>query len=555
MVAGRRPLFINPDARRWKSSPRVDLDEVYHFHKNFPGYKPSDLIPLDDLAAELGIGKLYIKYEGERLGLPSFKILGASWGTYQAILRRYRLPQGSDFETIRVKTAQEKVMLTAATDGNHGRAVARLGRLFNLPVNIYVPAGMDSQTISNIEEEGAIVIDTGKAYDAAITDAAEAAKKSGSLLIQDCAFEGYEEVPQWIVDGYTTCLWEIDNQLGQQTADMVIVPSGVGSLAQAVVSHYRREGSGSTVLAVEPDTAACLWKSLKEDQSTPIETTATIMAGLDCGTVSTTAWPALRSGTSACATVSDYEAHQATEALRAQGIHAGPCGAAGLAALRRLNAHDRQALEIGKDSVVVLLGTEAGRPYETPRDVRVESPENLTKLLVDIHSEGLSQGRAAGSLEISAAQYIMAWLEHRDIECHLLKKESGQPSVMGMVKGSGPDPRKTLVLKASLEVKLSQGGCLAAKMIALARARDLALRGNVVLIAGSEGTGREVEAYSLAAGSPADSTDLRQSTAMSEVGSEADSDCQELLQEVGLQPCGGLQRWEQYEMAEMGVLG
>ena len=196
MATHRRPVYINPGAQQWTSTPRANLDEIYTFHQGFPGYRPSELISLEDLAEELGIGKIYLKHEGDRLGLPSFKILGASWGTYQAILRRYQLPQGSDFEAVRAKTAQQKVLLTAATDGNHGRAVARLGRIFDLPVNIYVPACMESDAIANLEQEGARVINTGKPYDAAIMDAAEAAKAADGLLIQDCAFEGYEEVPQ-----------------------------------------------------------------------------------------------------------------------------------------------------------------------------------------------------------------------------------------------------------------------------------------------------------------------------------------------------------------------
>src|SRR4051812_22351778 len=129
---------------------------------------------------------------------------------------------------------------------------------------------------------------------------------------------------QWIVDGYLTMLREVDLQLQGEQANLVIAPVGVGSFAQAVVSHFRREGSSTSVMAVEPDTAACLWKSLARGELTPQRTTPTIMAGLDCGTPSSIAWPLLRAGVEASVTVSDFESHQSALYLQSLGISAGP---------------------------------------------------------------------------------------------------------------------------------------------------------------------------------------------------------------------------------------
>jgi threonine dehydratase len=161
---------------------------------------------------------------------------------------------------------------------------------------------------------------------------------------------------------------EIDEQLGDQKPDLVIVPVGVGSLAQSVVSHYKALGQHSKVLTVEPDTAACLNESLTKGAPVALETTIpTIMEGLNSGTVSSNAWPVLQAGVDASLTISDDEAHEACCLLQSLSVSAGPCGAAPLAALRRLASSDKVALGLDKSSVVVLLCTEGHREYNVPK--------------------------------------------------------------------------------------------------------------------------------------------------------------------------------------------
>ena len=159
---------------------------------------------------------------------------------------------------------------------------------------------------------------------------------------------------------------EIDIQLKGETADIIVAPVGVGSFAQSVVSHCRRQAGLTTVMTVEPEAAACLWESLQKSESVSIDTSHTIMSGLNCGTVSTIAWPILKAGVGASLTVAENEAHQAVIDLEKCGVKAGPCGASGLAALRRLSPQDRAALGVGPDSVCVLLCTERSRPYDPP---------------------------------------------------------------------------------------------------------------------------------------------------------------------------------------------
>lgn len=197
----RRPLYINKDACAWRhpvdaSSPR---EPVRRFHQAMPGYSPTPLISLKDVAAELGVRSVCVKFEGSRLGLPSFKILGASWATFRALTTKLGLPLESDLQTLKsaLRDAATPMVLYAATDGNHGRAVARLGAMLGLSVWIYVPRGLSQTTIQLIRGEGATVDEIDGSYDFAVQMAfTDAEKAPGGILIGDTAFDGYEEIPK-----------------------------------------------------------------------------------------------------------------------------------------------------------------------------------------------------------------------------------------------------------------------------------------------------------------------------------------------------------------------
>lgn len=243
---------------------------------------------------------------------------------------------------------------------------------------------------------------------------------------------------------------EVDEQLGDQKPNLAIAPVGVGSFAQSVVSHYKSPGrTPSSVLTVEPDTAACLYKSLRKGEPVAIDTTFTIMTGLDCGTVSSNAWPILKAGVDASVTVSDYEAHEAREILASQGIDAGPCGSASLAALRRLTSSDKQAIGLDEASVVVLFCTEGSREYPVPRKVSIDDATSLVQTLVQINSSIPGTGTPPGPGEVKIARYITSWLEHRDIETHWLEPTPGRPSVIGVVRGTGGG--KSLMLNGHMD--------------------------------------------------------------------------------------------------------
>jgi diaminopropionate ammonia-lyase len=333
--------YSMPAAREWTCPPSPG--EAYAFHQSLPGYSPTPLVPVPELAAELRVGQVLVKDESSRLGLPAFKILGASWACRQVLQRR------------------PGAILVTATDGNHGRAVARMAAHFGVEATVFVPEVMLPAIAARITDEGAKVVWVDGDYDDTVREAAAfTADQPGRALVQDTAWAGYEQVPAWIVQGYQTLLDEIDTQLGG-APDLVAVPVGVGSLAEAVVRHYRRPAAAHpSVLSVEPDTAACVLASLTAACPTTVPTAATVMAGLNCGTVSSSAWPVLRAGCDAAVAVSDQDALRAVADLGRLGVCSGPSGAATLAGARAALTEPgrRAALGLDKDAVVVLLSTE-----------------------------------------------------------------------------------------------------------------------------------------------------------------------------------------------------
>lgn len=344
------------------------------FHQSLPGYTPTPLRPAPGLAGTAGVGRCLVKDESGRLGLPAFKVLGASWAANCALsARRGDLPADS-LADLQDRIGVDRPTLVTASDGNHGRALAWLARLLGLPARVYLPAGVTFAAEQAIRSESADVRFVGGTYDEAVALAAAGCDDADDqVLVQDTSWPGYTETPRCVVDGYRTLFAEIDDQLGGDTADLVVVPTGVGSLLQAALEHYRSPGRRNrpAVLAVEPVTAACVTRSLAAGTPIAVDTSApTIMAGLNCGSVSANAWPVIRYGLDAAVGVTDDHARAAMTELAQAGIPAGPCGAAALAGLHAVTADlaRRHQLRLGPDSTVVLVSTEgvAANPISGP---------------------------------------------------------------------------------------------------------------------------------------------------------------------------------------------
>jgi diaminopropionate ammonia-lyase len=313
-------------------------------HRRLPGYTPTPLVPLPVFARRFGLGSLHLKDESRRLGLPAYKVLGASWATIRLLEERHPALGGwRDIADLRQRLAElPRLRLVSATDGNHGRGVARVARWLGFEAEIYVPAGTKGPRIEGIESEGGRVIEVPGTYDETVARAA-AVEGPDVLLIQDHGWPGYERVPGLVAEGYATIFAEIDAELaarGEAAPEVVLVQIGVGTLASAVVYHYRRPGleTWPRLVGVEPMGAACALRSIEAGSPVLLEAgaDASIMAGLNCGAPSSAAWPAMRDGIDAFVAVEDEQARAAMRLLAGAGVVSGESGAAGLAGLLEL---------------------------------------------------------------------------------------------------------------------------------------------------------------------------------------------------------------------------
>ena len=288
------------------------------FHRSLPGYAPTPVRELAQVAQELGLAAVLLKDESARLGLPSFKVLGASWAVERALAEQ-----------------PEVHTLVAASAGNHGRAVARVARMRGLAARVFLPARSARDRRDAIAGEGAGVVVVDGDYEDAVALAAAAGAEPGHLELADVGASG---PAAWVIEGYATLFEEAAEQAG---FDVLLVPVGVGSLAAAAVNFAAPRGI--RVVGVEPETAACLTASLAAGEPVTVPTPGTSMAGLDCAEVSAAAWPVLRGGVDTTVTVSDPEVHAAMRELAAAGLAIGDSGAAPLAALRKLAGLDATA--------------------------------------------------------------------------------------------------------------------------------------------------------------------------------------------------------------------
>lgn len=334
------------------------------FHRRLPGYAPTPLVAAPALAAELGLEALWVKDESRRMGLPAFKIMGASWAVYRAVQAAYAertgRPLGEWGSTDELAAALKPVRpltLACATDGNHGRAVARMARLLGFAARIYVPTDMAPARIAAIAGEGADVVVHDGTYDEAVARSAEDAG-ADTLVISDTSWPGYEEVPRWVIEGYATIFWEVEDELarlGHAPPDLVAVQIGVGALAAAVVRQFRQPEApvDAFILGVEPTHAACALASVEAGELVEVPGPHdSIMSGLNCGIPSPLAWPFVSGGIDAFIAIDDERTRAAMRALHRAGITAGECGAAGLAGLTTW--HERFGGDLrGKRALVI----------------------------------------------------------------------------------------------------------------------------------------------------------------------------------------------------------
>jgi diaminopropionate ammonia-lyase len=350
-----RGVLSNPLLDRAAMTP--GRDSVLPFHESLPGYAVTPLVCAPVLARRLGVAAVHIKDESQRLGLPSFKILGASWATFRALAARAGVPveEVGGLHALRELMDGSGVVLVAATDGNHGRAVARMAALLGLKAHILVPRDMAVARVDALRTEGAQVTVVDGTYDEAVAQSAALAGDR-HVVVSDTSWDGYVNVPGWVIDGYATIVAETLSVLagsGNPPPTLVAVQIGVGAFAASMVRGF--VPLGARVVGVEPTKAACLLESARAGR--PVQLSGaldSIMAGLNCGTPSRIAWPIVSACVEKFVAVSDDDAEQAMRALADAGVVSGESGAAGLAGLLAFGPQ----LDLRPDDQVLVVSTE-----------------------------------------------------------------------------------------------------------------------------------------------------------------------------------------------------
>jgi len=367
--------------------------DMLEFHRSLPGYEPTPLRELPDLAYRSGLGAIFVKDESRRFGIKAFKALGASYAIYRFLKKRWHDRFTAPFTPESFQDAAALARLgrftfCAATDGNHGRAVAWTAKKLGQQAVIYMPADSVAARVENIRGEGAEVVLVQGTFDSCVERCAADAAKNGWQAISDTAYPGYREIPGWILLGYTSIFAELQGVLHQPQqagVDVVILPAGVGGLAAAGAFYYsNRYGAGRPCLiCVEPVSSDCFLESVRSGKGEPVPTKGkqtSIMAGLNCGVPSPLAWPLVRDAFPFFLAVGDSWAEQAMRRYyhplgMDPRIVSGESGASGLAALLALTNSDKLAavrskLPLDQNSRVLLINTEGDT-----------DPENFQKIV------------------------------------------------------------------------------------------------------------------------------------------------------------------------------
>lgn len=247
-----------------------EIKKAKAFHESFPQYSETPLTKLDQMASYFHLGSVFIKDESYRFGLKAFKVLGGSYSMAKYIAKETGRDVSELPYDVLTSDALHDEFGTAtfftATDGNHGRGVAWAAEKLRQKAVVHMPKGTTQTRLENIKKLGADVDILELNYDDCVRQAArEADATPRGVIVQDTAWDGYEEIPSWIMQGYGTMAMEAGQQLkaaGVERPTHVFVQAGVGSLAGAVVGYYANlyKDNPPVFVVVEAEAAACLYK-------------------------------------------------------------------------------------------------------------------------------------------------------------------------------------------------------------------------------------------------------------------------------------------------------
>jgi diaminopropionate ammonia-lyase len=369
---------------------QTEVETALNFHRSFPQYAQTPLVNLSRLAAYFGIKGIFVKDESFRFDLNAFKVLGGSYAIAKYIARALGKDIADiDYNTLVCDETKRKlgdITFYTATDGNHGRGVAWAANKLRQKAVVLMPRGSSQARLQNILNEGADAGITDLNYDDAVRLAVKKARGDPhGVVVQDTAWEGYEEIPGWIMQGYGSMSCEAVNQLkaaGVQRPTHIFVQAGVGSLAGSVIGYFANlfPGNPPVMSVVEASAADCLYISNLAGKLVGVKgNLSTIMAGLACGEGNSIAWEILKNYAQFFVSAPDWVASRGMRVLAVplkgdDKVISGESGAVTAGLLFTLLRDDeykdfREALGINSESVVLLFSTEGNTDPEKFRDV------------------------------------------------------------------------------------------------------------------------------------------------------------------------------------------
>lgn len=367
------------------------VKEVKSFHESFPVYDETPLRNMENLAKELGLGDIYVKDESYRFGLNAFKVLGGSFALGNYLAKRLNSSIAEmPYEKLISEEVRKKlgdIVFVTATDGNHGRGVAWTAKQLKQHSVVYMPKGSAKERLDNIIAEGAEASITDLNYDEAVRLANGMAEEKGWVMVQDTAWEGYEDIPTWIIQGYSTMGYEAYEQLkrlGEEKPTHIFLQAGVGSMAGAITGLFSAiYGEDRPIITiVEPNKADCIYRTAEADDGKLRFVTGdmdTIMAGLACGEPCTIGWNILKDYADNFISCPDYTA---AEGMRILGnppkgderVISGESGAATLGCVAEIMTNNnltwmREKLKLDENSRVLFFSTEGDTDKENYIDI------------------------------------------------------------------------------------------------------------------------------------------------------------------------------------------
>lgn len=356
---------------------REACDEISHW----PGYRPTPLYRLDSIAARIGVANIYYKDESQRFGLKSFKALGGAYAVARQLQQRILAETGntasvSDLLERNYESIVENIVVSCATDGNHGRSVAWGCQMFGCGCVIYVHRDVSAGRKQAMEKYGAEIVRVDGNYDDSVKQADADARQHGRIVVSDTSYPGYMDIPRDVAIGYTVMLAEAVEQLNGVIPTHVFIQAGVGGLAASVCAYFwelwgeRRP----RFIVVEPEQANCLQQSAASGQPIAVEGDLdTLMAGLSCGEVSLLAWEVLKIGVDDFLTLGESAVAPCMRLLAGTepAIEAGESAVAGIGAAIVAREDAAMAKELGLDesSRILVIGTEGATDPELYRQL------------------------------------------------------------------------------------------------------------------------------------------------------------------------------------------